>query len=307
MNPPPITDRPPTQPPTGQASRLGFWLSPRGLLAMVTIAAFMYVSFGLGRLFAEWREAAAPIPPAPVTAFELNPLVGSMPLDGAWTFADLAWNVRSTIISEPDLIKRLQVLATSPSDDFTKYPDVSPELLDLVNSLHLQPVQRSGNDLYAIDRNDLKAQLLVRKVDGHTKVLTFAGAYPHDGDRWQMFELTPRIGSTTSPSNTESHLLPLPPSAIRRGGRFADDSRLLLELVSLNSTGDALLADWQSAGWEVRPSGFGSTGSFSYLCARGDEVIYAWSASPSEALQNIMLVRSPTDAELAAQQLIPTE
>ena len=88
---------------------------------------------------------------------------------------------------------------------------------------------------------------------------------------------------------------------MRRGGRFADDGQLLLELISLESSSDSLIADWKDAGWEVRPSGIGDGHSFSYLCARGNDVIYAWSANSSEALQNLMLVRSPTDAELQTQ------
>lgn len=168
------------------------------------------------------------------------------------------------------------------------------------------PEQRDGYLIYRVDRPDLKAQLVTRNVDGRSKAVTVACSYPHDGEHWQLFELTPR----ESPANADgqaAHLLPLPEGVERRGGRFADDGRLLLELITLDSKADSLVATWKNAGWEVRPSGLGEPGSFSFLCARGSEVIYAWSANSGESIQNLMLVRSPTDAELKAQQLIPKD
>jgi len=276
------------------------------ILLVVTVAAFMYVGYGLGQLFAEWRQAAEPVAPVSTAAFELIPLAGAMPLDGPWSFAALDWNLRSTVLDSSDVDVRLKALADPPAGDVSNYPDVSSELLDLINTLHLQPVERSGFQLYRIDRPDLKAQLLVRAMEGHTKTVAFAGAYPQGGQRWQMFELTPR-GTSSNTDTQAAHLLPLPVGALRRGGRFADDGRLLLELISLDTNTDSLIAAWKTAGWQVRPSGVGDGDRFSYLCVRGDDVIYAWSANSSEALQNLMLVRSPTDAELQAQQLIPKD
>ena len=91
--------------------------------------------------------------------------------------------------------------------------------------------------------------------------------------------------------------MPLPPDATRSGGRFDEDGQLLLELVSVTSTADHLLAAWRKAGWEVRPSGLGQPGDFTYLCARGADVIYVWSADPPKAIANLMLVRTPDAAD----------
>jgi hypothetical protein len=92
-------------------------------------------------------------------------------------------------------------------------------------------------------------------------------------------------------------LLPLPAGAARVGGRFADDGHALLELITLSSTANQLIATWNAAGWEIRPAGFGAAAEFRYLCARGDQVIYAWSADEPGALQNLMLVRAPSNAD----------
>lgn len=110
-----------------------------------------------------------------------------------------------------------------------------------------------------------------------------------------MFELAPRSSASGSLS-IEDDLLPLPTDATRNGGRFADDGQLLMELVTLggntSSAGD-LLDSWNAAGWDIRPSGLADAESFSYLCRRGGDVVYAWSADSSTALNNLMLVRTP--------------
>jgi hypothetical protein len=70
-----------------------------------------------------------------------------------------------------------------------------------------------------------------------------------------------------------------------------------MELITLDATGSDLLASWKAAGWEIRHSGFADSAEFSYLCARGDEVVYAWSAEEPAAIQNLMLVRTPAPAD----------
>lgn len=290
--------------PPARAAKFFEWFR-RGLM-VVTVIAFLYVAYGYVRLFSEWRQAAEPSTAPTEASFELTPLAGVLPLDGPWTFADLEWNLRSSLQTSEQVDSHLRAVMAPPTGDVSGYPDASADLVDLVASLQLQPMERDGCELYSIDRTTLKAQLLVRKVEGHTKAIAFAGAYPCGDARWQMFELTPRAAAAKS-THVDAHLLPLPAGARRQGGRFADDGRLLLELVTLETTTDALVAAWKTEGWEVRPSGFGNGEGFSYLCRRGDDVIYAWSASPPEKLQNIMLVNSPTTAELEAQKLSPND
>ena len=289
---------------TSRAARLVEWF--RRSLMVVTIAAFLYVAYGYCQLFREWRQGSQPTETPSTPAFEMMPLAGALPLDGPWTFADLDWNLRSSVVTSEQLSVRLKALAEPPQQDATTFPNVSDDLLHLIDALQLKPAEHDGCELYRIDRANLKAQLLVRKVDGHPRAISFVGAYPQDGKRWQVFELTPRAAAATS-ADTETHMLPMPTGARRQGGRFADDGRLLLELVSLDSNSDALQAAWKTDGWEVRPSGFGNGNGFSYLCRKGDEVVYAWSSNPIDKLQTIMLVHSPTTAELEAQKLIPND
>jgi hypothetical protein len=300
------TDRSPTPDSDAAPAKYRLLRWQRTAILVVTVAALMYVGYGFGQLFAEWRQDAQPVASASAATFALNPLAGALPFDGPWSFADLDWNLRSAVLNRAELDARLAALSDPPAGDIKNYPDVSSRLLDLIDTLRLQPVEHSGCQLFRIDRPDFYGQLLVRIVEGRTKAVAFACAYPQVGRRWQIFELTPRAASPTTTAK-EAHLLPLPAGAVRRGGRFADDGRLLLELISLEGNADSLIAEWKDAGWEVRPSGFGDGNGFSYLCARGNDVVYAWSANSNESLRNLMLVRTPTDAELQAQQLIPKE
>jgi hypothetical protein len=208
----------------------------------------------------------------------------------------MEWNIRSQIVSADVVAARCEAFAEStPDATDVLLPDVSPELVELAEHLQLRPVELGGNQVYRLERSDMIAQMVVRIVDGRPKTVALAAAF-RAGSEWQFFELAP---SAATPDYTASdeHLLPLPVGAQRDGGRFADNGRPLLELISLESTSAELVAAWQDAGWEVRPSGLGEPGGFSYLCARGDRVVYAWSADPPTALRTLMLVDTPEAAD----------
>ena len=268
---------------------------------MIVVAAACYMSYGFGKLWAEWRQATQPVAARDSMAADLNSMAAIVPLAGQWSFAELDWNLRSSIVATEDVAARLETLAASTGGDAAKQlPDLNEELVELATGLKIRPVERGGNQIYALDRSDLKARLVVRMVAGRPKVIALAAAYPQSDNQWQLLECTPR-GSTGNSDAAAPHLVPLPEGAERNGGRFADDGRLLLELISLHSNADALLSTWRNAGWEVRPSGMGGPDDFSYLCARGDEVVYAWSADPHDALENLMLVRTPGGSDTKAR------
>lgn len=283
--------------------RTANWFRPA--LIVVTIVAFFYVAYGYVQLFAEWRRATQPESTTSSPATEMLPLGGALPLDGPWIFGDVNWSLRSSVSTRDEVEAHIDKLASAPQGDVDNLPALSDDLLELIHSAHLQPVERNGCQLYQISRTDLKCQLVVRLVGQQPRVASFAGGYALNDRQWQLFELVPQ--SVASRTDREvDHLLPLPPNAVRRGGRFADDGRLLLEFVSLDCGTGSLIETWQRAGWEVRPSGLGAGASFSYLCRRGNDVIYAWSADTGESLQSMMLVRSPTEEEIRAQRLTAT-
>jgi hypothetical protein len=270
----------------------------RTALLVLAVAAACYVSHGFGRLWAEWREAKQTVADVPVTEADVNSMSAIMPLAGQWSFAELDFGFRSTTIPASEATARLDAMTTSVRVDANaELPDVSEDFVELAESLHIRPVERDGNQIYILDRPELKARLVVRPMAGRTKMVALAAAYPQGDDRWQLLECTPSAPVAQIDNTKAPHLLPLPEGAERNGGRFADDGRMLLELVTLRSSADALLSSWKNAGWEVRPSGLGNPDTFSYLCVRGNDVIYAWSADPRDDIENLMLVRTPNAAD----------
>jgi hypothetical protein len=272
----------------------------RTLLLIVTVAAGCYVAYGFGRLWAEWREMArsAEIDDLKLAASSDASLhAPALPLDGPWSFAQLNWNIRSHIADPAEVFQRFEAQANAVRGaNESALPDVSPELVETIESLQIKPTVRGDNLLYRYERGNLMAQMAVRVVDGKEKVVALAAAVRDGDDGWQFFEFTPGA-ATQEFTASEQHLLPLPPGARRDGGRFADDGQPLLELISIHSNFDELRCVWQNAGWEVVPSGLGGPNDFSYLCVRGDEVVYAWSANPPSELRDLMLVRTTNSAD----------
>jgi hypothetical protein len=288
---------------TAKPSILRFVTHPRLIAAIrtVLILAIVIAGWRVGRsyvaLFTEWRQLGRPVSGPRAAAGRLDAMPAVLPLAGQWTFAELDWTARTESKSAQEVDAFFDSMAQSPlTDTDGQLPDLDGELVDLINNFQIKPVERGGNQIYSLDQPDLKAQLVVRSVGGRDKIVAFAVAYSQADGHWQLAKFTPRVSTTTSDATTP-HLLPLPAAARRSGGRYDDGGRLLMELVELDSNADALLSAWKIAGWDVRPSGMGGPDDFSYLCAREDEMVYAWSAHPRNALKNLMLVRSPAASD----------
>jgi hypothetical protein len=269
----------------------------QGVVRIVLIVAIVVVGWRVARsyvaLFSEWRQLARPPVTMQSSASQLDSMAAVLPLAGQWSFSELDCSFRTQLITGEEVdacFKSMADLPVAGSGD--QFPDVDEKLADLIEKFQLKPVERDGSRIYNLNRAEVKAQLVVRTVDGRDRTVAFAVAYSQSDGRWQLVDFSPH-STTANQGATTDHLLPLPAEARRSGGRFADDGQILLELISLNSNADAITAKWKDAGWEVRSSGMGGPDEFSYLCARGDEVIYAWSADPLDTLQNLMLVRAP--------------
>lgn len=269
----------------------------RGVRAAVLVmifAACCYTASVYGVLWAEWRQVKRTPGLQPTSVAGID-AAGILPLAGHWSFADLDWELRSSHGGVADVVRRFACLRESiASETAAALPDASQELLELVANLKLKPIDRGGMRVYCVEEPGLKAQVTLCMVAGQPKLATMGVAIPHGDDQWQLFELRPRTENTTT--KTGGFLLPLPSPARRSGARQTDDGRPLLELVSLRTTADELVSHWKKAGWEVRPGDFGNGHDFSFLCARGDEVVYAWSSDPQDELRNLMLVDAAASA-----------
>ncbi len=232
-------------------------------------------------------------------------MTAALPLAGQWSFGGLDWNFASSTVQRDAIAARFETLqSTALQSPLQQLPDMGADLIEIASMLNVVPEVHEGYRIYRLGQPDLKAELITRDVGGRERAVAAACAYPQTDERWQLFELMP-INASHKTTPQLDHLLPLPANAVRRAGRFADDGRLLLEMITLNSNSDDVLKAWQSAGWEVHASGVGDPGAFSFFCARGNDVIYAWSANRPETLKTLMLVRSPTDEELRLLQTIP--
>jgi hypothetical protein len=270
----------------------------RATLLVVAVAVCCYVAYGFGRWWANARHAAQLAATRQREEPKLDPLAAALSLGGSWTFDELEWNVTSEIVATRNLDAQFETLGKSPLLKMDpQLPDTDPGLFDLISTMQIRPVERSGDQVYRLERPDFKAELITCNVAEQSKTVAFAIAYPQSGDMWQLYVFTPKQTAAADSKSAAPHLLPLPEDARRSGGRFAQDGRVLLELLSLESTADELLSDWKDAGWEVRPSGLADPADFSYMCARGNDTVYAWSADPPEALKNLMLVRTPAGAD----------
>jgi hypothetical protein len=291
----------PTNPTTirSKTTRRGFAVARR-ILGVAFVATACFGAFRLGRLWADWRGVSqTSFVPAAVTA-QIEAAHAALPLAGHWTFADSDWDFKSRTVAAEQIDDELAAVADSFALDVAPQSTAaSQELVEYIRRLDLEPVERDGNQIYRLDRRDLKAVLVVREFADHRPSVAAAFACRQARGAWELFELSPH-SSASGALSAANDLLPLPTSATRNGGRFADGGQLLMELVTLDDRAHSakeLLASWHAAGWDVRPSGLAAAGSFSYLCRRGGEVVYAWSADSHDALQNLMLVRTPAPAD----------
>jgi hypothetical protein len=255
-------------------------------------------AYRIGQFVSNWRHPVDAAALHRADATELASLSPPLPLAGIWSFNELDWNMRSEWTSEKELpakFAKLVLKVPALADD--QLPDADQDFLTLASALGIKSTERDGQRVYQLSRPGLHAQWITRDVNGTAKSCAFAVAYPSIDDQWQLFEFTPRAKAVAGAESHTTHLLPLPADSRRDGGRFADDGRVLMEFVSLESTADSLVRDWNAAGWEVRESGFAEPGEFSYLAVRDGETIYAWSSDPASAMRNLMLVRTPSVAD----------
>jgi hypothetical protein len=281
----------------GEKSSAGFGrFIGRLIVPLLTFAVCCLVAFRIGAFLANRNNAADLATLRTADSAESNPLAATLPLAGMWSFDELNWSIRSEIIPAAEVEAKLASLDATTVKDAATLPDTDADLMGLIEMLRVQPTERDGNQIYRLDRKSMKLQLVTRRIDDRSKTVACAMAYPHDEQNWQLYKFTPR-SAVQNGGDVESHLLPLPAGARRTSGRFADDGQAIMELITLETPESDLLATWKQAGWEVRPSGFAGPGEFSYLCARGDEVVYAWSAEEPAAIKNLMLVRTPTPTD----------
>ncbi len=207
--------------------------------------------------------------------------------NGSWQLSGGATGFRQSLLSETELTSRFAELATQTEPLSNPELAASAEKLIALAELSLvKPTHIGECDVYLLNRGKTRAQVVVKNAE----LVSLALAAPTADGAWRLYELT------SQPNDVEAtHLLPLPPVAQRSAGRYSDEGQLLMELVSVETSRGELLSAWRQAGWKIRPAGVGGPETFSYLCARGAEVVYAYSADESADLSGLVLTRSVTN------------
>lgn len=223
-------------------------------------------------------------PPAAVSETSTDAALPMLNPNGSWQLSGGATGFRQSLLSEVDLNARFAELASQTE------PLANPELaaaaeklIALADLSLVKPKQIGECDVYLLNRGKTRAQVVVKNEE----LVSLAIAAPTANNAWRLFELTSQSGESNS-----SHLLPLPAVAQRSAGRYSDNGQLVMELISLEASRSDLLSTWRQAGWKIRPAGVGRPETFSYLCARGGEVVYAYSADESAELSGLVLTRS---------------
>ncbi len=195
-----------------------------------------------------------------------------IPAHGFWTFADAELSIEQFSCDQGELNRHIQELLSSkalPIDTKDTKQDVS-QLVALAKSNGATQTNCTAGTAWEIDTPAFRLCLITSK--SNTPLLVAAAIAFPGGDRWQLTKLTPERCQN-------DQLLPLPVDAQTCCTRRSDSGELQMELVTTSMTGEYLLRLWRQNGWRVDPSPWSTSESFSYLCTRGEDVIYAWSES----------------------------
>jgi hypothetical protein len=196
-------------PSVGLRRRVARWILP-----LLTFAVCCLVAFRIGEFLANRKHAAELAALRTGAAAESNPLAATMPLAGMWSFDELNWSIRSEIVPTSEVESKLSSLDATIVSDASTLPDIDADLAGLIEMLRVRPTERDGNQIYRLDRKSMKLQLVTRQVEGHSKTVACAMAYPHDDQNWQLYNSRP--GARRKPAATAKRTFcpcPQPPVA----------------------------------------------------------------------------------------------
>lgn len=202
--------------------------------------------------------------------------------NGYWAFADSPLTTQKISCDQAELDRRLEMIV---SDDRQVASNCdATEFIRIAESVGIKPVESSNKLVWIYDEADLQIRLVTSR--NKTPLLTSAAVATRYGARWELMVLKPR-------ATVDAHLLPLSAETQSLCRRRDEAGRLQFELLTTSDADHQLLDRWRSAGWEIQHTPWGSATSFSYLCARGDQAIYAWSPATTDKRKLILSVTNP--------------
>ncbi len=205
-----------------------------------------------------------------------------LPSDGYWSFANTDLSVQTIGCDDVELERRLENLLAMEGSETVSKPDAS-HLVALAKSNGATRQACPAGWLWEFAQAGIRVRLVT--TDSNQPCIVVAAVAIRDAEQWQltMFKPQPPLSD---------HLLPLPAEARTICARRNDANALQMELIDTSQTAEQLLARWRSAGWDIRHTPWGDDQSFSYLCVRGDQVVYTWSNTAAGS-RTIMFSSSP--------------
>jgi hypothetical protein len=133
-------------------------------------------------------------------------------------------------------------------------------------------------------------------VAGFANTTTVSSPTPSGIKNFQHVPLVPITGQWNfdqESGRSHSNLIPLPQGARTICNRIGSDGSIQMEIIQLDTSRNQLLKGWRFSGWDVRSAPHRRPGDAAWFCKRGDEFVYAWSASKNDRIESLMLVNDP--------------
>jgi hypothetical protein len=212
--------------------------------------------------------------------------------NGAWSFDGSSLTTQRITCDEAQLAIELKAANSWSAEDNSLRYNAS-ELVQLAKDNGATRTTCLAGSMWSIDSPLQRVRLVTTRSDN---VLVGAIVASRTDSNWEVLTVAAKAFSS------HEHLLPMSSNCQTQCTRRGRDGWVQMEIISTCLSGKQLLAIWKNDDWQIRHTGWGSADSFSYLCVRGTETIYAWSDS-TEGRRTVMLSRSnlagPT-ANLAA-------
>jgi hypothetical protein len=195
-----------------------------------------------------------------------------MPTAGYWSFANSNLSVQKAGITRQELKKELESLSnievalSPPAQDAGGL--IAHKLISLAKDNGATRTDCAAGSFWSFSHEAMELRLVTSESD-EPKLIAAAFAIKAEND-WEL--------TTFKPQKTISgHLLPLPSDTQSTCTRRSESGELQMELLTTSHTTNQLLELWQTHGWQIRHTAWGSPESFSYLCVQDGKTVYAWS------------------------------
>lgn len=215
------------------------------------------------------------------TTSESDPFVSLMPQAGHWSFAGSSMTIQKSVLTDGQVATRFadrKFIASAFSDH---------DATDLVALAEVNEAERTivgSTAIWVLEKPAVRLRLVTSLTE--PPMLVGAMVATKHGNEWEAIDLQPK-----GEASADCHLLPMPADAKTQCARTTEDGELVMQLVQTSRTSADVLDNWKQSGWDVRQTAWGSNDSFSFLCVKGDDLIYAWSPGDAES-RTIMLTRT---------------